>query len=95
MFLHYVSALHLFYFFVRHQIFDHFKERAILFPVSSFGLTIKELIFMDVSLKERLLSKDRWLRVLFMIVFAIVGCVVKYVIWALAVVQVVISFVKE
>lgn len=48
---------------------------------------------MDVSLKERLLSKDRWLRLLFMVVFAIAGWVVQYVIWGIALVQAVIGFV--
>lgn len=48
---------------------------------------------MDDSLKEKLLSKDKWLRVLFMIAFAIAGNFVQYIVWFIAVIQVVLTLV--
>ena len=48
---------------------------------------------MDASMKNRLLSKDNWLRLLFMIVFGCVGWILQYVIWLMAAVQVVLTFV--
>ena len=48
---------------------------------------------MDVSLKNRLLSKDHWLRLLFMIVFAAVNYFVQFVIWIIAAIQIILTFV--
>lgn len=42
---------------------------------------------MDKELKENLMMVDKWLRLFFMIVFAIVNYVVQFLIWALSAIQ--------
>jgi hypothetical protein len=47
---------------------------------------------MEASFKQRFLSKEHWLRILFMIAFGVVGWIVQYIIWAIAVIQVILTF---
>jgi len=48
---------------------------------------------MDENLKKNLTAGDKWLRLIFMILFAIVNYIVQYVIWLIAIVQFIFSAV--
>ena len=42
---------------------------------------------MNADLKTKLASVDKWLRLIFMIIYLIVNYIVQFIIWALAAVQ--------
>ena len=55
-------------------------------------LTLEESI-MDKEIKNRLLSKDPWIRLFLMIVFAIVNYVIQMLIWVIAAVQFIVILI--
>lgn len=48
---------------------------------------------MDPELKKNLTATDQWIRLFFMVVFAIVGYVVQILIWIIAAIQFVITII--
>lgn len=48
---------------------------------------VEKEVMIDDQLKESLMMKDKWIRLFFMVVYAMVNYVVQMLIWALAAVQ--------
>jgi hypothetical protein len=48
---------------------------------------------MDKDLKKKLTSTDKWIRLIFMVLFAVVGYVVQFIIWAIAAIQFIITLI--